>query len=183
MKAFVVEDGERRKHQSAGQDGPQRRVQAAPEVPNPVVLGHDGTGVATRVGGAVRDFQVGDEVYARPRDLQIGAHVKPGQKVLVHAGSGGLRSTVIQLAKHLGARVATTASGENAKMVCMGDSRTHLRSQDDPNLVATIELRASRDEAEGMLSSPQARNRMERHGVDLTSLQIRCFDEVAAVTR
>ena len=37
------------------------------------------------------------------------AHVKPGQKVLVHAGAGGLGSTVVQLAKHLGAYVATTA--------------------------------------------------------------------------
>ena len=37
------------------------------------------------------------------------AHVKPGQKVLVHAGAGGLGSTVIQVAKHLGAHVATTA--------------------------------------------------------------------------
>jgi NADPH:quinone reductase-like Zn-dependent oxidoreductase len=45
------------------------------------------------------------------------AHVKPGQKVLVHAGSGGLGSTVIQLAKHLGATVATTARGENAELV------------------------------------------------------------------
>ena len=35
--------------------------------------------------------------------------VQPGQKVLVHAGAGGLGSTVIQVAKHLGARVATTA--------------------------------------------------------------------------
>ena len=31
------------------------------------------------------------------------AHVEPGQKVLIHAGAGGLGSTVIQLAKHLGA--------------------------------------------------------------------------------
>jgi thiamine pyrophosphate-dependent acetolactate synthase large subunit-like protein len=35
--------------------------------------------------------------------------VRPGQKVLVHAGAGGLGSTVIQFAKHLGAYVATTA--------------------------------------------------------------------------
>ena len=125
----------------------------------PFVLGHDVAGVVTRAGSAVRDFQVGDEVYARPRDLRIGtfaeyiaidqgdvapkpaslalheaaavplvslaawhalvdrAHVKPGQKVLVHAGSGGLGSTVIQLAKHLGATVATTARGENAELV------------------------------------------------------------------
>ena len=45
------------------------------------------------------------------------AHVRPGQKVLVHAGSGGLGSTAIQLAKHLGATVATTARGENEELV------------------------------------------------------------------
>ena len=45
------------------------------------------------------------------------AHVQCGQKVLVHAGSGGLGSTVIQLANHLGATVATTARGENAELV------------------------------------------------------------------
>ena len=38
----------------------------------PFVLGHDVAGVVTRVGSRVRDFQVGDEVYARPRDLRIG---------------------------------------------------------------------------------------------------------------
>src|SRR6187397_1542905 len=38
----------------------------------PFVLGHDVAGVVTRVGPAVRDVQVGDEVYARPRDLRIG---------------------------------------------------------------------------------------------------------------
>ncbi len=32
----------------------------------PFVLGHDVAGVVTRVGSAVRDFQAGDEVYARP---------------------------------------------------------------------------------------------------------------------
>src|SRR5687767_8562373 len=125
----------------------------------PFVLGHDVAGVVTSVGPAVRELHVGDEVYARPRDLRIGTfaeyiaidqddvapkpasltlheaaavplvslaawqalvdrgHVKPGQKVLVHAGSGGLGSTVIQLAKHLGATVATTARGENAELV------------------------------------------------------------------
>ena len=45
------------------------------------------------------------------------AQVKPGQKVLVHAGAGGLGSTVIQLAKHLGAHVATTARGNDAELV------------------------------------------------------------------
>ena len=45
------------------------------------------------------------------------AHVQPGQKVLVHAGAGGLGSTVIQLAKHLGAHVATTANGAREELV------------------------------------------------------------------
>lgn len=45
------------------------------------------------------------------------AHVKPGQKVLIHAGAGGLGSTVIQLAKHLGATVATTARTDSEKLV------------------------------------------------------------------
>jgi NADPH:quinone reductase-like Zn-dependent oxidoreductase len=125
----------------------------------PFVIGHDAAGVVTKVGATVRDFRVGDEVYARPRDLRIGtfaeyiaidqndvalkpasltlheaaavplvalaawqilvekAQVKPGQKVLVHAGAGGLGSTVIQLAKHLGAHVATTTTGETEALV------------------------------------------------------------------
>ena len=125
----------------------------------PFVLGHDLAGVVTRVGAEVRDYKVGDEVYARPHDLRIGAfaeyiavdhadialkpksltmeesaaiplvalaawqalvelaQIKSGQKVLVHAGAGGLGSTVIQLAKHLGAYVATTVNGQDAAKV------------------------------------------------------------------
>lgn len=45
------------------------------------------------------------------------AHVQPGQKVLIHAGSGGLGTIAIQLAKHLGAHVATTASTANVDLV------------------------------------------------------------------
>ena len=45
------------------------------------------------------------------------ADVQPGQKVLVHAGAGGLGSTVIQLAKHLGATVATTTSTATKALV------------------------------------------------------------------
>jgi len=125
----------------------------------PFVLGHDVAGVVTRVGAEVQDYNVGDEVYARPRDFRIGAfaeyiaidgadvaprpmsltmeesaavplvalaawqvlvdraQLKAGQKVLVHAGAGGLGSTVIQLARHLGAYVATTAHGNDAEKV------------------------------------------------------------------
>ena len=43
--------------------------------------------------------------------------LQPGQTVLVHGGAGGVGSAVIQLAKHLGATVATTASASSAETV------------------------------------------------------------------
>ena len=45
------------------------------------------------------------------------AQVKKGQKVLIHAGSGGVGTFAIQLAKHLGAYVATTTSTANVEWV------------------------------------------------------------------
>ncbi|MBM7808200.1 NADPH:quinone reductase-like Zn-dependent oxidoreductase [Geodermatophilus bullaregiensis] len=45
------------------------------------------------------------------------AKVQPEQKVLVHAGAGGLGSTVVQVAKYLGAYVATTARTKDADKV------------------------------------------------------------------
>lgn len=45
------------------------------------------------------------------------AHLKKGQKVLIHAGSGGVGTLAIQLAKHLGAFVATTTSTSNIEWV------------------------------------------------------------------
>jgi NADPH:quinone reductase-like Zn-dependent oxidoreductase len=41
------------------------------------------------------------------------ANLKRGQKVLIHAGSGGVGTFAIQLAKHVGATVATTTSTAN----------------------------------------------------------------------
>ncbi|GGF19031.1 NADPH:quinone oxidoreductase [Aliidongia dinghuensis] len=43
--------------------------------------------------------------------------VKRGQKVFIQAGSGGVGTFAIQLAKHLGATVATTTSAKNADLV------------------------------------------------------------------
>jgi NADPH:quinone reductase-like Zn-dependent oxidoreductase len=125
----------------------------------PFTLGHDVAGVVVATGPDVTSFAVGDEVYSRPRDGQIGTfadriaidegdvaarpasismdeagslplvaltawqvlveigRVQPGQKVLIHAGAGGVGSIAIQLAKHLGATVATTVSASNADFV------------------------------------------------------------------
>lgn len=125
----------------------------------PLVLGHELAGTVVAIGANVRRVKVGDAIYARPRDGQIGAfaehitvkeadlapkpanlsmteaaaiplvgltawqvlihraQIKPGQKVLIHAGSGGVGAFAIQLAKHLGATVATTVSAANIAMV------------------------------------------------------------------
>lgn len=146
----------------------------------PFVLGHDLSGVVAKVGPDVRGLKVGDEVYARPRDLRIGAFaeqvvidaddvalkpaslsfdeaaavplvalaawqalvdvaaVKPGQKVLVHAGAGGLGSTVIQVAKHLGAHVATTAHTNDVdKVRALGADEVIDYTQQDFTQVAS----------------------------------------------
>ena len=48
--------------------------------------------------------------------VEIGK-LKKGQKVLIQAGSGGVGTIAIQLAKHLGAFVATTTSAKNIDLV------------------------------------------------------------------
>jgi D-arabinose 1-dehydrogenase-like Zn-dependent alcohol dehydrogenase len=45
------------------------------------------------------------------------ANLKKGQKVLIHGGSGGVGTFAIQLAKHLGAIVATTTSTASLDLV------------------------------------------------------------------
>ncbi|MGA8660021.1 MAG: NADP-dependent oxidoreductase [Chthoniobacterales bacterium] len=45
------------------------------------------------------------------------ANLKKGQKVFIQAGSGGVGTFAIQLAKHVGATVATTTSSANTNLV------------------------------------------------------------------
>lgn len=49
--------------------------------------------------------------------LKERAGLKPGQKVFIPAGSGGIGTFAIQLAKHLGAQVGTTTSTGNVELV------------------------------------------------------------------
>lgn len=125
----------------------------------PFILGHDFAGRVIAIGSNVRRFNLGDEVYARPRDHRTGtfaqrisihesdlahkptnlnwtdaasiplvgltawqalvevAGLRKGQKVFIQAGSGGVGTFAIQLAKHLGAFVATTTSTKNVELV------------------------------------------------------------------
>ena len=45
------------------------------------------------------------------------ANLQPGERVFIQAGSGGVGTVAIPLAKHLGATVATTTSAANADLV------------------------------------------------------------------
>jgi NADPH:quinone reductase-like Zn-dependent oxidoreductase len=49
--------------------------------------------------------------------LKERAHIQPGQQVFIPAGSGGIGTFAIQLAKYLGAKVATTTSTNNVALV------------------------------------------------------------------
>ena len=49
--------------------------------------------------------------------LKERAHLKPGHKVFIPAGSGGIGTFAIQLAKYLGAKVGTTTSTGNVDLV------------------------------------------------------------------
>lgn len=69
-------------------------------------------------------------------------NVLPGHKVLIHAGAGGVGSIAIQLAKHLGATVATTASRSNAGFVrdLGADIVIDYRTQDFEQLLNGYDL-------------------------------------------
>lgn len=68
--------------------------------------------------------------------------LKAGQKVLIHAGTGGVGSIAIQLAKHLGATVATTVSGPNAALAkeLGADTVIDYRTQDFSQLLSDFDL-------------------------------------------
>lgn len=125
----------------------------------PIILGWDAAGIIKEAGSEVKNFKVGDRVFARPATTREGTYaeeavvdesllahlpenipfeeaaavplagltawqclfdfcnMQEGDKVLIHAGSGGVGHYAIQIAKAFGAYVATTASGKNQSWV------------------------------------------------------------------
>lgn len=65
------------------------------------------------------------------------ANLKKGQKILIHGGAGGIGSFAIQLAKHLGAYIATTAAKSDFEFVrhLGADQTIDYKSQDFTELV------------------------------------------------
>jgi NADPH:quinone reductase-like Zn-dependent oxidoreductase len=70
------------------------------------------------------------------------AHVGAGSKVLVHAGAGGLGSTVVQLAHHLGAHVATTVGTRSRELAASlgADEVIDYRESDFTDVVSDYDL-------------------------------------------
>jgi NADPH:quinone reductase-like Zn-dependent oxidoreductase len=133
-------------------------LQSVIPVPVPSTLAYDVSGIVIEKGSDVSNFEIGDLVYARVPQQQMGtiaefvavtsdavskkpgnisfeeaagiplagltalqaleyAGIKENDKVLIHAGSGGVGSLAIQYAKAKGAYVYTTTSTENVKWV------------------------------------------------------------------
>jgi NADPH:quinone reductase-like Zn-dependent oxidoreductase len=61
--------------------------------------------------------------------LKEKVRVKPGDKVLIHAAAGGVGHYAVQMAKHLGAYVIGTSSGENKKFVMELGASEHIDYQ------------------------------------------------------
>ena len=127
-------------------------------IPLPSTLAYDVSGIVVEKGDEVSNFKIGDLVYSRVPQEQMGtiaefvvvtsvavskkpgnitfeeaaglplagltalqsleyAGIKENDKVLIHAGSGGVGSFAIQYAKAKGAYVYTTTSTDNIKWV------------------------------------------------------------------
>lgn len=150
----------------------------------PLIMGHEAAGTIIQIGKNIKNFKVGDQVYARTADFHIGTlaeyialiehdvalkpnnlsmleaasvplvaltawqalvdigNLQKGQKVFIQAGSGGVGTIAIQLAKHLGASVATTASEKSFDMLKrLGvDALIDYKKQDFKNLLKEYDL-------------------------------------------
>nr|WP_286198685.1 NADP-dependent oxidoreductase [Mesorhizobium sp. BR1-1-16] len=89
--------------------------------------------------------------------VEVG-EVKPGQKVFIQAGSGGVGTFAIQLAKHLGATVATTTSVANAELVkSLGaDLVIDYKTQDFEQMLSGYDLVLNSQDAKTLAKSLNA---------------------------
>ena len=133
-------------------------LQSLLPIPIPSSLAYDVSGIVVETGDEVSNFEIGDLVYSRVPQEQMGtlaeyvtvtsaavskkpgnisfqeaasiplagltalqsleyAGIKENDKVLIHAGSGGVGSFAIQYAKAKGAYVYTTTSTSNVQWV------------------------------------------------------------------
>ena len=144
----------------------------------PVTIGYDVSGVVVEKGENVKDFEIGDEVFSRVPQEQMGTvaeyvavtsdkvalkpenvsfekaaalpltgltamqalqavDLKKDERILIHAGSGGVGSFAIQYAKSLGAIVYTTTSSKNVDWVkALGADRVIDYTEEDYKEVA-----------------------------------------------
>ena len=152
-------------------------------IPLPSTLAYDVSGIVVDKGDEVSDFEIGDIVYARVPQEQMGTiseyvavnsgavskkpenisfeeaaslplagltalqslkyvGIKENDKVLIHAGSGGVGSFAIQYAKAKGAYVYTTTSTDNLKWVKeLGADRViDYKTEDYKSIVADADI-------------------------------------------
>ena len=144
----------------------------------PATVGYDVSGVIIEKGVAVSNYKIGDEIYARVPQNQMGTiaefvaveskliakkptnitfeqaaglplvgltaiqaleavGIKEGDRILIHAGSGGVGSFAIQYAKVRGAIVYTTTSTKNVDWVkALGADRVIDYTKEDYKEVA-----------------------------------------------
>ena len=130
------------------------------------------------------------------------AELKPGSRVLIHAGSGGVGSIAVQLTRHLGAHVVTTAgAASSARLKALGaDEVIDYRNQrfedggGDFDVVFDTVGGDTQQRSYGVLKpggvlvtilgAPQAQEQARRHGVRVESFFMRPDgDQLAAIAR
>jgi NADPH:quinone reductase-like Zn-dependent oxidoreductase len=152
-------------------------------IPFPSTSAYDVSGIVVEKGNEVRHFEIGDLVYSRVPQEQMGtlaefvavistavskkpgnisfeeaaslplagltalqsleyAGIKENDKVLIHAGSGGVGSFAIQYAKAKGAYVYTTTSTSNVEWVAaLGADRViDYRTEDYKAIVKDVDI-------------------------------------------
>jgi len=161
----------------------QGNLQSLLPIQLPHTSAYDVSGVVVEKGNEVNNFEIGDLVYSRVPQEQMGTlaefvavtnaavskkpnnisfeeaagiplagltalqsleavNIKPGNKVLIHAGSGGVGSFAIQYAKAKGAYVYTTTSTSNVDWVKdLGADRViDYKTEDYKSIVKDVDI-------------------------------------------